>query len=80
MGDQNIKYTPEDILHSECFNNLYLYSLMDTIPNLNIESNDRKINDTSVGWTLGAAVCETNNCLDKSMLNCHWKEDNECSL
>jgi hypothetical protein len=76
---KSIKHTPESLLKSQCFARLYFDILLENIPGLNLTSNERKINDVKVGWTLGAAICEQTNCIDKKDLLCRWNKDLSCS-
>ncbi|MCB9092430.1 MAG: hypothetical protein H6621_02115 [Halobacteriovoraceae bacterium] len=73
-----VKYTPEYLVKSECFANIYYKSFIEGIPNLNIESNARKIGGTKVSWVLGAALCDATKCLDKSKLLCRWRVGWQC--
>jgi hypothetical protein len=75
---KSIKHTPEDLLKSQCFARLYFETLLGNIPGLNLTSNRRKIDGVKVGWTLGAAICEQTNCLDKKDLSCRWNKDLSC--
>lgn len=75
---KSIKYTPEYLLKSQCFARLYFDSLVSSIPGLNLTSNERDIDDVKVGWTLGAAICEQTNCLDRKELSCRWNKDLSC--
>jgi hypothetical protein len=76
---KSIKYTPGHLLKSQCFARLYFDILLENIPGLNLTSNEREIDDVKVGWTLGAAICEQTNCLDKKDLPCRWNKDSFCS-
>ena len=75
---KSIKYTPENLLKSQCFTRLYIDTLAESIPGLNLTSNAREINGVKVGWTLGAAICEQTNCLARKDLSCRWNEDLSC--
>jgi len=75
---KSIEYTPEHLLRSQCFARLYLDTLLGNIPGLNLTSNERQIDDVKVGWTLGAAICEQTNCLNKRDLSCRWNKDLSC--
>lgn len=55
---KSIKYTPEYLLGSQCFARLYFDTLLESIPGLNLTSNEREIDGVKAGWTLGAAICE----------------------
>lgn len=76
---KSIKHTPEDLLKSQCFARLYFETLLGNIPGLNLTSNEREIDGVKVGWTLGAAICEQTNCLDKKDLSCRWNNDLSCA-
>ncbi len=76
---KSIKHTPRRLLKSQCFAFLYYDSLLGSIPGLNLIGNERKINGVKVGWTLGAAICEQTNCVDKKDLSCRWNKDSSCS-
>ena len=75
---KSIKHTPEDLLKSQCFARLYFDTLLGNIPGLSLTSNDREIDGVKVGWTLGAAICEQTNCVDKKDLSCRWNKDLSC--
>jgi hypothetical protein len=75
---KSIKHTPKPLLQSQCFARLYFATLLESIPGLNLTSNERKINDVKVGWTLGAAICEQTNCLAEKDLSCRWNKDLSC--
>jgi len=75
---KSIKHTPEHLLKSQCFARIYFDTLRGNIPGLNLTSNKRKIDGVKVGWTLGAAICEQTNCLDKKDLSCRWNKDLSC--
>ena len=75
---KSIKHTPEHLLISQCFARLYFDSLLGSIPGLNLISNEREIDGIKVGWTLGAAICEQTNCLNKRDLSCRWNKDLSC--
>jgi len=75
---KSIKHTPEQLLRSQCFARVYFDTLIRSIPGLNLISNEREIDDVKVGWTLGAAICEQTNCLDKKDLPCRWNKDSYC--
>jgi hypothetical protein len=75
---KSIKHTPKPLLKSQCFARLYFATLLESIPGLNLTSNEREINDVKVGWTLGAAICEQTNCLAKKDLSCRWNKDLSC--
>jgi hypothetical protein len=75
----SIQYTPDHLLKSQCFARLYFDALLENIPGLKLSANDRKIDRVRVGWTLGAAICEQTDCLDKNNLSCRWIEDLSCS-
>jgi len=75
---KSIKHTPEYLLKSQCFARLYFDYLVSSIPGLNLTSNERDIDDVKVGWTLGAAICEQTNCLDRKELSCRWNKDLSC--
>jgi hypothetical protein len=75
---KSIKRTPEDLLISQCFARLYFDTLLGSTPGLNLTSNEREINGVKVGWTLGAAICEQTNCVDKKDLSCRWNKDLSC--
>ena len=75
---KSIKHTPRDLLKSQCFARLYFNTLISSIPGLNLTSNERDINGVKVGWTLGAAICEQTNCVDKKILPCRWNKDLSC--
>jgi hypothetical protein len=49
------------------------------IPGLNLTSNEREIDDVKLGWTLGAAICEQTNCIDRKDLSCRWNKDSSCA-
>ena len=76
---KSIKYTPAHLLKSQCFARLYFDSLLGSIPGLNLTSNEREIDGLKVGWTLGAAICEQTNCLDRKNLSCRWNKDSSCA-
>ena len=76
---ESIRYTPESLLHSQCFARLYFDTLLDNIPGLTLVSNNREINGVKVGWTLGAAICEQTGCIDKKNLSCRWNRDSSCT-
>jgi hypothetical protein len=76
---KSIKYTPAHLLKSQCFARLYFDTLLKNIPGLNLTSNERKIDDVKVGWTLGAAICEQTNCVDRKDLSCRWNKDSSCA-
>jgi hypothetical protein len=76
---KSIKHTPEFLFKSQCFALLYFDTLLENIPGLNLTSNEREIDETNVGWTLGAAICEQTNCLDKKDLSCRWNKDLSCA-
>lgn len=76
---KSIKHTPEFLFKSQCFALLYFDTLLENIPGLNLTSNEREIDETNVGWTLGAAICEQTNCLDKRDLSCRWNQDLSCA-
>jgi hypothetical protein len=67
------------LLKSQCFARLYFDTLLENIPGLNLTSNEREIDDVKVGWTLGAAICEQTNCVDRKDLSCRWNKDSSCS-
>ena len=75
---KSIKHTPKRLLISQCFAFLYYDSLLGSIPGLKLTSNERKIDGVKVGWTLGAAICEQTNCVDKKDLSCRWNKDLSC--
>lgn len=75
---KSIKYTPEYLLGSQCFARLYFDTLLESIPGLNLTSNEREIDGVKAGWTLGAAICEQTNCLDQKGLPCRWNKDSSC--
>jgi len=75
---KSIKHTPEHLLKSQCFARLYFDALLGNIPGLDLTSNEREIDDVKVGWTLGAAICEQINCLDKKDLPCRWNKGSSC--
>jgi hypothetical protein len=75
---KSIKHTPEHLLKSQCFARLYFDTLLGSTPGLNLTSNEREINGVKVGWTLGAAICEQTNCVDKKDLSCRWNKDLSC--
>jgi hypothetical protein len=75
---KSIKYTPRHLLVSQCFARLYFDTLLGSIPGLNLTSNAREINGVKVGWTLGAAICEQTNCVDKKDLPCRWNKKLSC--
>jgi hypothetical protein len=76
---KSIKYTPAHLLKSQCFARLYFDSLLGNIPGLDLTSNEREIDDVKLGWTLGAAICEQTNCIDRKGLSCRWNEDSACA-
>ena len=76
---KSIKHTPEPLLKSQCFARLYFDTLLGNIPGLNLTSNEQEIDDAKVGWTLGAAICEQSNCLNKKDLPCRWNKDSSCA-
>jgi len=76
---KSIKYTPEHLLKSQCFARLYFDTLLRNIPGLNLTSNEREIDEIKVSWTLGAAICEQTNCMDRKDLSCRWNEDSSCA-
>jgi hypothetical protein len=75
---KSIKHTPKHLLKSQCFARLYFDTLLGNIPGLSLTSNDREIDGVKVGWTLGAAICEQTNCVDKKDLSCRWNKDLSC--
>ncbi len=75
---KSIKHTPKHLLKSQCFARLYFDTLLRSIPGLNLTSNEREIDDVKIGWTLGAAICEQTNCVDKKDLSCRWNKDLSC--
>jgi hypothetical protein len=76
---KSIKYTPEHLLKSQCFARLYFATLLENIAGLNLASNEREIDGVKVGWTLGAAICEQTNCVDRKDLSCRWNKDSCCA-
>jgi hypothetical protein len=74
----SIKYTPNGLLASQCFANVYFDTLLKKIPNLVISSNARKISETSVSWVLGAAICLAENCLEGNHFDCRWRKGWTC--
>jgi hypothetical protein len=75
---KSIKHTPEHLLKSQCFARLYFDTLLGNTPGLNLTSNEREIDGVKVGWTLGAAICEQTNCVNKKDLSCRWNKDLSC--
>ena len=75
---QSIEKTPEELIESECFANLYYQALIDSIPNLNITSNLKKMKEINIDWIYGAINCIETNCLEFYEPNCKWNKNWNC--